>query len=372
MNILRDIKNGYNVSKIVVGRKINYSKMLRPLHLVYFVTKRCNSKCIMCNIWKKKVNEKELTIDELKEIGKSKYLRNVLFFGLSGGEPFLRKDLVESVIALTSSMKKLKQINFSTNGLLTKKIVKDVKRLLKLKKTKIDVALSVEGIGEKNNKIRGVKGGYKKVLETIKVLKDIDSDRIDISIRLAILPSNYKEIPKLYKLANEIGINFTCKPATSGGLYENQEDLINWSNEFSEKQKEEAISEINKIVKIEFDKLRNSNKKGFDKIKETAYILFLKYSTEFIKNPNKVVFPCYALFSSVSLESEGSVYSCPVLYKKIGNIRENDFDKIWESKQAYETREFIKKGKCPCYTNCNQVIPLVITKFPEIFYNLIK
>lgn len=91
-----------------------------------------------------------------------------------------------------------------------------------------------------------------------------------------------------------------------------------------------------------------------------------------MKDPNKMIFPCYALFSSVLLESEGNVYSCPVLYREIGNIRKKEFDKIWVGKDADITRRFIKKGKCSCYTNCNQIIALSLSKFPEIIYNFIK
>lgn len=373
MEILKNIQSMYNLSKIVIGRKTNYSKIMYPVHLTYLITKKCNSRCIMCNIWKEKKFKKELTIEELRELGKSKYLKNVLFLGVSGGEPFLRKDLVESIIALTKNMKKIKQISFSTNGLLQKKIENDIKKLLKFKKKiRIDLSVSVEGRKDKNDKIRGIKGGYKKALETIDALKKIKNNRLDISLRLAILPSNYKEIPKLYKLANEKNIGFICKPATSGGLYQNEEEFDNWSNKFTEKEKEKSIEYINRIVNDRFKKIKKKKGKGFEKIKKIAYNLFLKYSTNFIKNPNKLVFPCYALFSSVMLEYEGSIYSCPVLYKKMGNIREKKFDDIWKGKNTKEIRRFIKKGKCPCYTNCNQMIPLVLSKSPEIIYNFIR
>jgi MoaA/NifB/PqqE/SkfB family radical SAM enzyme len=330
----------------------------------------------MCNIWKGGDTTPDLTLKEIERFSKSKRLKRIMFLGISGGEPFLRKDLVKAVTIMANNMPLLQEVRFSTNGSLTGKIESDIKELLKNVKCGIDVTISLDGIGDAHDRVRGRDGFYKSALETINALKKIrESDqRLSIGIRHTMLPDNYKQIPDLYRLARELDISFTTKPATSGGLYDNAElfssaEISSWENEFTPKQKIEAIETIKKLYDSEY---RRFFKTGKGSVKNIASLLFLKYSINYIRNPKKTVFPCYACFSSVFIEHDGTVYSCVVLYRKIGSIREESFDRIWSGKKMKETRQFIKKGTCPCYTNCNQIPSLVLSKSPEILKMMAK
>jgi len=65
-----------------------------PLVLTFSITNRCNSRCKTCNIWKIPAEEsEELSLDEIELIFKS--MDKLYFLNISGGEPFLRKDLVK-------------------------------------------------------------------------------------------------------------------------------------------------------------------------------------------------------------------------------------------------------------------------------------
>ena len=84
------------------------------MNLTLSVSYRCNSRCLTCNVWKKRVDD--LTLDEYKALfaglGSSLYWAT-----FSGGEPFLRPDLIDIVIACYDRCRPA-IINIPTNGLL--------------------------------------------------------------------------------------------------------------------------------------------------------------------------------------------------------------------------------------------------------------
>ena len=78
--------------------------MKTKLHGSIILTYRCNAKCNMCNVWQSQTKSKN-EID-LKTIEK---LPDMFFANVTGGEPFMRKDLAD-VIAILQP-KKRKYIN---------------------------------------------------------------------------------------------------------------------------------------------------------------------------------------------------------------------------------------------------------------------
>jgi len=74
----------------------------------YLITWKCNSRCMMCNIWKKGPSaQKELQIDEIENLFADPLLSKLEWIQLSGGEPFLRKDIAEIVRILLKLHPKL-------------------------------------------------------------------------------------------------------------------------------------------------------------------------------------------------------------------------------------------------------------------------
>ena len=366
---MKSIKSGMCLLDDIVGRKFNLHAILYPVQFSLILTKHCNARCEMCNIWKLKTRD-DLTVNELKKLGKSKNLRNVMFLGISGGEPFIRKDLVEAVLALSKNMKLLKEIRFSTNGSITEKIVADIVILLKKVKCRIDVTISLDGIGKAHNEVRGFPGLYKKVMQTIDSLREIQKreKRLDIGIRFTMLPSNYKELMTLYRLSKRKDVGFTFKPVDVGGLFDNNESKQEYT--FTKNQQREILNAIREIIKTEKEELKKLN--GFSAVKKTANILFLKYMMKYVKDPATPITSCYACFTSVFMEHNGDIHSCPILYRKVSSIRKESFDKIWQGKEMKDIRSFIKQEKCSCYTNCNLLPSIVLSGIPRIMYMITK
>ena len=165
---------------------INFPKLL-PINYTVSLTYNCNSRCKTCNIYNKKA--KNLAVDEyekiFRKIGKAPF-----WVTLSGGEPFLRNDIVD-VAKTIYKYSKPKIINIPSNGILTDKIVDDVSSITNYcYKSQIVINLSVDGIEEEHDRIRNVKDNYTKVMETYKRLKELDRKNLQIGIHTVISKFN--------------------------------------------------------------------------------------------------------------------------------------------------------------------------------------
>jgi len=102
----------------------------------------------------------------------------------------------------------------------------------------------------------------------------------------------------------------------------------------------------------------------------TLYGLKMKLAYSYGKY--KQMIPCFSGFHSFTLSPEGDVFPCLVFNAKIGNIREEDFQQIWKSQRARETRKKIAKGNCPgCWLDCE--IARSITKvWPRVIIDFLK
>ena len=118
------------------------------------VTYRCNAKCNMCEVWNypTKLSE-EIGIDTIKK------LPDMFFCNITGGEPFVREDLPDIVDVL---QKKSRRIVISTNGCFTDRII-----ALSKKYPEVGIRISIEGMPKTNDSIRGIPGGFDKVLDTL-------------------------------------------------------------------------------------------------------------------------------------------------------------------------------------------------------------
>lgn len=115
---------------------------MKKLNGTVIVTYRCNARCNMCNRYKKPSKpEEELTIETIKK------LPPMYFTNITGGEPFIREDLADIVREL---YKKSDRIVISTNGFFTDRIIKLCEKF-----PKVGIRISIEGLEDTNNKIRG-------------------------------------------------------------------------------------------------------------------------------------------------------------------------------------------------------------------------
>ncbi len=184
---------------------MNNNHVNLPAFCLLVVSKRCNFRCKMCNMWKNKdrqIHRKELTMEEMK--GFVDDLRNVtrdpIFIHLIGGEALLRKDLMELVAyirhrGLNSSI--------TTNGYYIDEEM--AKRIATSRLT--GIFLSLDGFKEETHDyLRGVKGSHKRVMNAIELLDkyrgDDKENRLSIGITMTLMEKNLDEVLDLAEWAN--------------------------------------------------------------------------------------------------------------------------------------------------------------------------
>lgn len=184
-------------------------KVKMPIDVVLALTYKCNSRCAMCDIWKMKPFE-ELEAEYYGRLPKS-----LRYINVSGGEPFLRPDIIKVIKILKQSCPKA-DIIISTNGLATELVISKMKEILKID-PRIGVAISIDGIGKMHDEIRGIPGAFEKSMQTVKKLKDLGMNNLRLAFTIS--KKNAEELSKVYDLANDLGVQFTLALAQSSEFF---------------------------------------------------------------------------------------------------------------------------------------------------------
>ncbi|PIS23243.1 hypothetical protein COT49_01115 [candidate division WWE3 bacterium CG08_land_8_20_14_0_20_40_13] len=314
---------------------------LRPIRLVLYITHRCNSRCIMCSIWKEKV-EKELFFDDYKMLFSNDFLKRIRYVTISGGEACLRNDLAEIIGLLIKNNPKIKKINLATNALnpnLTTPQIKKVGEVLKDKNIKFVIQISVDALDETDDKIRGISNASSKILLTIDQLKDMQKiyPFLKLSLVCLIQPLNITKLDSMLNYFLKENVDFLFTVVTySKSYYENLDtDAIRFNNT----QRGIAIKFLEKLS------LNNSYNIGKR---------FLYYELAEMLKGKKQKRGCPMLRENLALESDGRVIPCintePLFY---GNIKDNSLSRIWRNRKTRDTIFQIRKEFCPnCMSAC--------------------
>ncbi|HDH33934.1 MAG TPA: radical SAM protein, partial [Nitrospirae bacterium] len=177
----------------------------RPVHYTFFLTKRCNAKCPFC-FYLSETDEpddvrEELSLDEIRRVSSS--LGDLLWLAFSGGEIFLRDDLVE-ITKVFYRINRPAIILLPTNGLMPDVIRKKVGMILEVcPESTIVVKLSLEGPESINDSIRG-EGSFKKTMETYNVLGELldEYPNFELGINTVFCSKNQESMDELIELVN--------------------------------------------------------------------------------------------------------------------------------------------------------------------------
>ena len=166
----------------------------------------CNSKCVMCNIWKQK-KEFEFNGEELKSILRNPLYDEVAHVGITGGEPTLRKDLAELYDAVLDTLPNLKGVSIITNAIQIKQVkarLDEVSQVCKKYQIPFSVMISLDGTDDVHDKVRGRKGNFKSVIEILNYVQN--ELKLPVSVGCTITKSNVWNVDELLDFVKEKGI----------------------------------------------------------------------------------------------------------------------------------------------------------------------
>ncbi len=165
-----------------------------PKEMCIIVTYRCNAKCNMCNVWNHPTKARdEITVDDIEKLPSG-----LRFVNITGGEPFVRKDLGDIIEVVRN---KTKRIVISTNGFFTDRILKLVEKYPDL-----GIRISIEGLQNNNDFIRGIPDGFDRGLRTLLSLRRMGVK--DIGFGMTVQDKNCKDLIPLYELSTALNYEF--------------------------------------------------------------------------------------------------------------------------------------------------------------------
>ena len=337
-----------------------------PVHLTFFLTRRCNAHCPFCFYLSSESdsNEAELTLDEIEKISAS--MNSLLWLAFSGGEIFLRDDLVE-ITKIFYKQNKPSIILFPTNGLLTDSIRQKIEAVLKhCRKSTVVVKLSLEGTELTHDSIRG-KNSFRKTLETYHSLKKLldKYTNFELGINTVFLTANQYNMDELIQFVN--GLN-KIKTHTISLIRGNVSD---------ERLKDVDTGEYLQTIKKIESNLKNKKSAIYSfkgaRLKAAQDILQRRLIHETLIE-NRQLIPCYAGRLNLVLTESGQLYPCESFDTKmnLGNVRDNGYNikKILRTGQAQRVIRSIQSNGCFCTHECYLMTNILFN--PRMYTALLK
>ena len=326
-----------------VGLALLHSTATRPaapLKLNFCLTYWCQYRCKTCNIWQRKPTD-ELTTAEVIAVVREN--PDITWADLTGGEIFLRPDIDEILDAVVTGWRRLAVLHFPTNGFLTDRIVKSVKRIAGRGPAQTIVTVSLDGDEQTNDEIRGIKGGFRRQIETFKALRRIPGITTVFGVTLSAYNAGrfaetfaacVRECPGL--TIHDVHLNV----AQVSGHYYGNDTLTTMRPDPAAVRDELAL----------YRGLRG-RPRSLTQLLETIY---LRHLDEFLET-GRTPMPCHALRASCFIDPWGVVYPCISYSRPIGRLRETGMrlDPIWNAHETRRLQAEIWEGQCPqCWTAC--------------------
>lgn len=291
--------------------------MAKKLNGTVIVTYRCNARCTMCNRYKAPSKpEEEISIETIKK------LPQMYFTNITGGEPFIRNDLKDIVREL---YKKSDRIVISTNGFFTDRIIDLCKEF-----PNVGIRISIEGLEDTNNAIRGLENGFNRGYTTLKKL--VEMNHPDVGFGMTVQDANAKDLVPLYELSNEMNMEFATASLHNSFYFVEAKNIIK-DRPMVAQNFENLINELLKS---------NSPKKWFRAYFNHGLINYI-YG-------QKRLLPCDMAFDTFFIDPYGDVMPCNGTKEKevMGNLNEQSWNELWASEQADKVRAKVRG----CNRNC--------------------
>jgi radical SAM protein with 4Fe4S-binding SPASM domain len=298
----------------------------------------------MCDVWKRyrkdrRLPLKEMDVEELVGyIQESHYLQKIQRVVVSGGEPFLKKDLVDLVYYFAKAHSGVSDIGILSNlyqeGLTVRRLEEIQSRCGRVQ---LWIGTSLDGVGERHDQTRGKGDAYRKFRTTLTSIKQ-RFPLIPVSVNFTLTPENADDLYAVFRFCQTEGLGFSCQfpvPWKDAETFSFSEKTLDAVDEMILKIVEEKVQRVSDLRVI---------------IPEIFYLTGL---VEYQRHPQRVFACCGAGAQFVTISPIGDVYLCPPLKGRVvGSLRQDPFDTIWVSKRAQRLRKWIAQGTCHCWLNC--------------------
>jgi MoaA/NifB/PqqE/SkfB family radical SAM enzyme len=324
-------------------------KLSTPPFFILFINSTCNLRCEHCFYWRNLNRHDDLRLEEIFSL--SHELGRIENLNISGGEPFIREDIAE-VCHHFIRQNRVEQIYIPTNAYFTDKIVQATSSILQEPSLRIlAIEISLDGTANFHNRLRGSEVSFQKAMETydaLAVLQKSDA-RLRIHAVSTVSDANIQEVRELTKYLYD-----RCPAIDHHDLALIRGDRKNPSlHAPSLPEYQELTSYLRRIW-------APREKGRFGGIVEPL----LHWSKTRTVEKQRQVIPCRAGILSGVVFANGDVGFCESL-APLGNLREKSFREIWNSEEAGELRNAIKRKECYC-TNEIFMWPSIVFQYRQL------
>lgn len=301
--------------------KVVSNAVPEPTDASLILTYRCPMRCQMCNIWQHPTKkEEEICAADLKTLPRLK------FINLTGGEPFIREDLAEIV---EECYRHTERIVISTSGWFEDRVVALARRF-----PQIGIRISIEGLSQKNDELRGRPGGFDKGLRTLLTLRGMGLK--DIGFGCTVSNHNSGDMLALYRLSRELGMEFATAAFHNSYYFHKDDNVIT--------NQDVVCKDFEQLIRWQ---LAERHPKSWFRAWFNMGLI------NYVRGGRRML-PCEAGSANFFIDPWGEVYPCNGLEEKywmesMGNIRTaGDFMTVWRSERAAEVRAKVRT----CPKNC--------------------
>ena len=319
--------------------RVNEKIQKHPLEIISWeATRACNLNCVHCGspseTW---IRQEELATEELIEafsqIAKDFDLSNFHHINITGGEPFVRKDLIK-ILRQMSRVPQYRNIAIQTNGIY---ISENPEVLEELKQNGVTgLGVSIDGLRETHDSFRRKKGCFDKSMEAAR--KGVETGFVT-TVSTVAHAKNIDEISPLYEEVKKFHPRYfrvmTLDPIGRTGL--NSDYLLS---------PEQTRQVINFIKQKHEENFRN-----YADPKTTIVELGCGgwLSTELEGRVRPYIFHCIAGINNLGILYDGKLASCSNISREFieGDLRKERIKDVWERNyQRFRGREWLKEGDC--------------------------
>jgi MoaA/NifB/PqqE/SkfB family radical SAM enzyme len=341
--VIRPLKFGFSVLKSNLG----FSGL--PYKLNLYLTNKCNCRCCICNIWRKK-SVGELSNEEISEFfEKNNYFS---WIDVTGGEIFLRQDIGKVFKTIVNDCNNLYLLHFPTNGFLTDRVCRSVRWISNNFKGRLVITISVDGPERLHDSLRRSKGCWKRAVKTYEKSEDINRGGVFFGYTISKynsgrLRETFEELNQRIPLLtlDRIHVNLA---QNSGIYYSNLGERLVASN----KGAMQDLEFLHSIRRLKMSAFSFVEGRFVEKLRQ--YVCLGTY-------PMK---RCMALNCTVSVNPGGEVYPCLFFDRRLGSLQEVDFDlnRILSSAESMKLKKDILRFCPKCWSACEA--------YPSIISNL--
>jgi MoaA/NifB/PqqE/SkfB family radical SAM enzyme len=292
-------------SRLALKEHVAPNLHVRPLVAELFLTDNCNLRCVSCACWRT-TTRNELSTEEWEDVLRQLAELRFIKVNFTGGEALIRKDAVH--LMEYASAVGFRRLHLNTNGIrLTPPTVDSI-----LAAGVRSFNISVDGLGNVHDEIRGRKGAFDKTIAHMRYLT-AQREHTPLKIRLmfTLMRDNVGSLPAVAQFAQELDVRLAINLASDTIFLFRHQDVT--------EQTQVAPGDLSQAAKL-LEQLARANSRRLPRYSD------LRYAVKHFRDPNVGSLPCSDAVMRLLVHSRGEIGGCwghdPTVNVRTMSVRE--------------------------------------------------